>query len=81
VGEQQHWALGSWLSEGNFSLLLVSHDRRFLDKTVEEVLEIDEESLTVSLFGGNYSFYAAKRRKCLKPSRGLTRNKKEKGKN
>jgi len=54
--------LERWILEGNFSLLLVSHDRRFLDKTVEEILEIDEENLTVSLFGGNYSFYAAKKK-------------------
>jgi len=54
--------LERWILEGNFSLLLVSHDRRFLDKTVGEILEIDEENLTVSLFGSNYFFYAVKKK-------------------
>jgi len=54
--------LEEWISKGKFSLLLVSHDRRFIDRTIQEILEIDEKSLRISLFGGNYSFYASKKR-------------------
>jgi len=54
--------LEEWVREGDFSLLLVSHDRRFLDRTVQEILEIDEENLNVSHFGGNYSFYSERKK-------------------
>lgn len=53
--------LEKWISAFPFSLLLVSHDRDFLDKTIDEILEIDEATRQVLLFGGNYSFYAAKK--------------------
>ena len=55
--------LKKFIQEGKFSLLLISHDRQFLDETIDEILEIDEESLTVSYFGGNYSFYAAEKKR------------------
>lgn len=55
--------LEKWIKEGKFSLLVVSHDRRFLDEVVNKVLEIDEWEKTVSHFGGNYSFYAQEKRK------------------
>jgi len=55
--------LKEFIQKGEFSLLLISHDRQFLDETIDEILEIDEESLTVSHFGGNYSFYVAEKKR------------------
>lgn len=54
--------LEKWIEEFPFSLLLVSHDRDFLDKVADEILEIDEATKHVILFGGNYSFYAKKKK-------------------
>lgn len=54
--------LEEWIKKGKFSLLVVSHDRRFLDRVIDEVLEIDEWEKTVNSFGGNYSFYAEQKR-------------------
>ncbi|MBW3625825.1 MAG: ABC-F type ribosomal protection protein [Armatimonadetes bacterium] len=57
-----HLDLGAleWLEKylGRFrgALLVISHDRRFLDHTVNRILELDGRKLRE--FGGNYSFYA-----------------------
>ncbi|MDR1397852.1 MAG: ATP-binding cassette domain-containing protein [Desulfarculales bacterium] len=41
------------------SLLLVSHDRTFLDKVVNRIVELEQGELTV--YGGNYSDYELQR--------------------
>lgn len=41
------------------AVLIVSHDRFFLDKTVSKIIEIDRAK--VSVFSGNYSDYAVKK--------------------
>ncbi|MCL2565263.1 MAG: ABC-F family ATP-binding cassette domain-containing protein [Defluviitaleaceae bacterium] len=38
------------------SVVVISHDRYFLDKTINKVLEIENKH--ASMFSGNYSFYA-----------------------
>ncbi|MFZ1756613.1 MAG: ABC-F family ATP-binding cassette domain-containing protein [Caldilineaceae bacterium] len=40
-------------------LLIVSHDRHFLNRTVHEILEIDEHSHQARLYTGDYDAYAA----------------------
>jgi len=40
-------------------LLVVSHDRHFLNRTVHEILEIDEHSHQARLYTGDYDAYAA----------------------
>ena len=47
--------LENFLSEWNGSLVLISHDRTFLDKSINHVLEIELKK--VFLFKGNYSDY------------------------
>jgi ATPase subunit of ABC transporter with duplicated ATPase domains len=42
-------------------VMVVSHDRAFLDATVTSVLEIDEHHHTATLFGGGWSAYRAER--------------------
>lgn len=39
-------------------ILLVSHDRHFLNRTVHEILEIDEHSHQARLYTGDYDAYA-----------------------
>ncbi|MCI9487813.1 MAG: ABC-F family ATP-binding cassette domain-containing protein [Lachnospiraceae bacterium] len=41
------------------SVLIVAHDRYFLDKVVTKIIEIDQG--TLSVFSGNYTDYAGKR--------------------
>ncbi|MGJ8729990.1 ribosomal protection-like ABC-F family protein [Listeria aquatica] len=43
------------------TLLIISHDRDFLDAVVDEIWELDQEEITV--YKGNYSDYAAKKKK------------------
>jgi ATP-binding cassette subfamily F protein 3 len=43
------------------SLLVVSHDRTFLDATVQRILYLDPEQHTVSSYPGGYSDFAAAR--------------------
>jgi ATP-binding cassette subfamily F protein 3 len=47
--------LEDWLQKYPGLLLLISHDRMFLDNTVTQIAAIEQGSIT--LYGGNYSFY------------------------
>ncbi|MGI8847814.1 MAG: ABC-F family ATP-binding cassette domain-containing protein [Candidatus Dormibacteria bacterium] len=51
--------LQEWMCACDAGILLVSHDRVLLDATVDEILEIDEETSTLRRYGGNHSFYWA----------------------
>lgn len=44
------------------SCLVVSHDRGFLDRVVDELLELDPIGATANIYGGNFSFYETKKR-------------------
>ncbi len=54
--------LAQWIRGSPAALLLVSHDRELIDATIDEVLEIEEHTGRLRRFGGNYSFYAARKR-------------------
>ena len=54
--------LARWIRAADAGLLLVSHDRDLIDATVGEVLEIEEGSGRLLHFGGNYTFYAERKR-------------------
>ena len=47
--------LEEFLSTWKGGLIMISHDRQFLDKSINNVLELDRGSATV--FVGNYSRY------------------------
>ncbi len=47
--------LEAYLFTSNFPFVIISHDREFLDKCVNEIWEIKDSSLTT--YSGNYSFY------------------------
>ena len=51
--------LEEYLCRNNITLLMVTHDRYFLDRVCNQIIEIDQRSL----FGykGNYSYYLEKR--------------------
>lgn len=51
--------LEGYLSNYRGAVLLVSHDRYFLDKVAGKIIELDRGQ--VSVYQGNYSAYAAKR--------------------
>ena len=51
--------LENYLSSYKGSVIIVAHDRYFLDKIVSKIIEIDNGN--VSVFSGNYTDYAAKK--------------------
>lgn len=51
--------LEEYLSRGTLSLLMVTHDRYFLDRVCSEIIEIDNRQLY--FYKGNYSYYLEKR--------------------
>lgn len=51
--------LEDYLQRSRLSLLMVTHDRYFLDRVCSEIIEIDNK--TVYQYNGNYSYYLEKR--------------------
>jgi ATPase subunit of ABC transporter with duplicated ATPase domains len=49
--------------------LLVSHDRAFLDRTVDRVLELDLAQQQVAIFGGGYAAFLAERETARRQAR------------
>ena len=60
--EMIEW-LEEYLSRGRFSLLMVTHDRYFLDRVCTNIVEIDDKR--TYFYEGNYSLYLEKRRQRL----------------
>ncbi len=56
--EMTEWLEG-YLSRANISILMVTHDRYFLDRVCNEIIEIDQQQ--VFQYKGNYSYYLEKR--------------------
>ena len=52
--------LESYLSRSRMTLLMVTHDRYFLDRVCNRIIEIDRES--VYCYDGNYDYYLRRRR-------------------
>lgn len=51
--------LEDYLKRSRMALLMVTHDRYFLDRICSDILEIDQESLFA--YKGNYSYYLEKK--------------------
>jgi ATP-binding cassette subfamily F protein 3 len=49
--------LENWLNKFDGAVLLVSHDRTFLDRTVNRVLDLDPQTHTIKAYAGTYSDY------------------------
>ena len=55
--------LEEYLNRGSLSLLMVTHDRYFLDRVCSEIIEIDNRQLYS--YKGNYSYYLEKRQESI----------------
>ena len=53
--------LESWVGMSTSPLLLVSHDREFLRRTITHVAELDEFRHQVSVFAGGWDAFLAER--------------------
>ena len=51
--------LEGYLQRGNKTLLMVTHDRYFLDRVCSVILELDDQ--TIYTYRGNYAYYLEKR--------------------
>ena len=51
--------LEGYLTRGNKTLLMVTHDRSFLDRVCDIILELDDH--TIYSYRGNYAYYLEKR--------------------
>jgi macrolide transport system ATP-binding/permease protein len=51
--------LEGFLAEYRGAMLVVSHDRQFLNATVAAIIEIDEHSREAVFYNGSYDFFAA----------------------
>lgn len=56
--EMIEWLEG-FLNRGNKTLLMVTHDRFFLDRVCSVIIELDDQ--TIYTYRGNYSYYLEKR--------------------
>ncbi len=64
--EMIEW-LESYLGRGNKTLLMVTHDRFFLDRVCSVILELDNKSIYT--YRGNYSYYLEKRQERIDNTR------------
>ena len=59
--------LEGYLSRGNRTLLMVTHDRYFLDNVCNMILELDDQTLYT--YRGNYAYYLEKRQQRIDVAR------------
>ena len=59
--------LEGYLNHGNTTILMVTHDRYFLDRVCSKIIELDEQ--TVFEYRGNYAYYLQKRQERLDGAR------------
>lgn len=64
--EMIEW-LEDFLARGNKTLLMVTHDRYFLDRVCSVIIELDNQ--TVYVYRGNYSYYIEKRQERIENTR------------
>ena len=67
--------LQEWLQKSPATLILISHDREFLDGVVDHVLHIEQHKLT--LYNGNYSAFERQRREQLSQQEAMRRKQTE----
>lgn len=72
--EMIEW-LENYLGKSKCTLFMVTHDRYFLDRVCNEIMEIDEDQ--VYSYQGNYSYYLEKRQERIEQQQAST----EKAKN
>lgn len=55
--------LEGYLKRSRVTLLMVTHDRYFLDRVCNRIIEIDRE--TIFTYDGNFDYYLRRRRECI----------------
>ena len=61
--------LEGYLARGNKTLLMVTHDRFFLDRVCSLILELDNQ--TIYTYRGNYSYYLEKRQERIENTKAV----------
>ena len=64
--------LEKFLSDWKGSIIIISHDRTFLDRSVNQIIEIDLKR--ISLFNGNYTNYKKEKEKRLEQHKNAYKN-------
>ena len=59
--------LEKYLARGQKTILMVTHDRFFLDRVCNQILELDDQ--TIYTYRGNYSYYLEKRQERIDNTR------------
>jgi ABC transport system ATP-binding/permease protein len=67
--EMTEW-LENYLSRSNLTILIVTHDRYFLDRVCNQIIELD--SNTIYKYSGNYSLFVEKRAERLENMQSAT---------
>ena len=67
--EMTEW-LENYLSRTSLTILIVTHDRYFLDRVCTQIIELDNN--TIYKYAGNYSFYIEKRTERLENMQAAT---------
>ena len=62
--------LEGYLSRNKVALLMVTHDRYFLDKVCNKIIEIDQQSIYT--YNGNYNYYLEKRQERIEAQNAET---------
>ncbi len=68
--------LEQWLASYDGALLVISHDRHFLDQVVDHILVIDQQSLTT--YKGNFAAYERQRAAAIMQQQALADKQKQK---
>ncbi len=61
--------LEAYLVRSHTTLLVASHDRKFMDRVVEKVIEIDFQKRKAEIFSGNWSLYAEMKARAVRRHR------------
>ena len=67
--EMTEW-LEKYLSKSTLTILIVTHDRYFLDRVCNQIIELDNN--TIYKYSGNYSYYIEKRAERLENMQSAT---------
>ena len=62
--------LENYLKRANLTILMVTHDRYFLDRVCNQIIELDQN--TIYKYSGNYSYYVEKRAERLENMQSVT---------
>lgn len=68
--------LEKWIRTHDGTVMLISHDRDFLDKTIQQIWHIDQQKIT--LYSGNYTFFEEQYAQKLSQQQAVQKKQQEK---